>query len=240
MACAHLGMQRDQRRRALLHHLLMAALDGALALAQVDHVAVAVAEDLDFDVARALDQLLDVDFGVAEGALGFAGGVAERGFELALRDPRGACPCRRRRPRPSAGSGSRGCARELAAPRRGDGVIGAGHHGRARGDGGAARGGLRAHGADGRGRGADEDDAGVLAGGGEIGVLAEEAVAGMDGLGAVLAGGVEDAVDAQVAFGGGRRARRARLRRPCGRAARCGRRRSRRPRWRSPSRAGCA
>ena len=92
-------MLRDQRRRALFHHLLMAALDGAFALAQVDHVAVAIAEQLDFDVARALDQLLDVDFGIAEGALGFAGGVAEGGLPDRLRDPRGACLCRRRRPR---------------------------------------------------------------------------------------------------------------------------------------------
>ena len=45
---------------------------------------------------------------------------------------------------------------------------------------------------------------GGLAGGGEVGVLAEEAVAGMDGVGAVPAGGVEDAVDAEVALGGGR------------------------------------
>ena len=49
-------MQRDQRRRALLDHLLMAPLDRALALAQVDHVAVLVAQQLDFDVPRALDQ----------------------------------------------------------------------------------------------------------------------------------------------------------------------------------------
>ena len=54
------------------------------------------------------------------------------------------------------------------------------------------------------GGGSDEDDAGGFAGGGEIGILAEESVAGMDGFGAVLAGGVENAVDAQVAFGGGR------------------------------------
>ena len=51
--------------------------------------------------------------------------------------------------------------------------------------------------------GSDERDAGGLAGGGEIGILAEEAVAGVDGVGAVAAGGVQNAVDAQVAFGGG-------------------------------------
>ena len=69
---------------------------------------------------------------------------------------------------------------------------------------GAARGGLRAHHAHGIGGRADENDAGILAGRGEIGVLAEEAVAGMDRLGAVFLGGVENPVDPQVAFGGRR------------------------------------
>src|ERR1017187_6988379 len=81
-------------------------------------------------------------------------------------------------------------------------MIGARDDWRAGGDGGAAGSGLGAHGADGGGGGSDEGDAGSLAGGGEIGVLAEEAVAGVYGVGAVAAGGVEDAVDAEVAFGG--------------------------------------
>jgi hypothetical protein len=41
----------DDRRGRLLDDLLVAALDGALALAEVHEVAVAVAEDLDLDVA---------------------------------------------------------------------------------------------------------------------------------------------------------------------------------------------
>ena len=48
----------------------------------------------------------------------------------------------------------------------------------------AAGGVLQAEGAHLVGRGADEDDAGSVAGFGEVGVLAEEAVAGMDGFGA--------------------------------------------------------
>ena len=55
-------------------------------------------------------------------------------------------------------------------------------------------------------RRADENDSGVFASGGERGVLAEEAIAGMDGRGAVFAGGVQDAVDTQVALRGRRRA----------------------------------
>ena len=43
---------------------------------------------------------------------------------------------------------------------------------------------LQAEGSHLRGRGPDEDDAGGGAGFGEVGIFAEEAVAGMDGLGA--------------------------------------------------------
>jgi hypothetical protein len=39
----------------------VAALERAVALAQVDGVAVAVAEDLEFDVARVAEILLDID-----------------------------------------------------------------------------------------------------------------------------------------------------------------------------------
>ena len=52
----------------------MAALDRAVALAEVHDVAVRVGEHLDLDVARLLDVALQVD-----------GGVAERGLGLVLR-----------------------------------------------------------------------------------------------------------------------------------------------------------
>ena len=57
-----------------LEQLLVPPLDRALALAEVDHRAVMIAEHLELDVARVLDVLLDVD--VAD---------AERRFRLALR-----------------------------------------------------------------------------------------------------------------------------------------------------------
>ena len=41
-----------QRRGAFLDDLLVAALHGAVALAEVDDVAVLVADDLEFDVVR--------------------------------------------------------------------------------------------------------------------------------------------------------------------------------------------
>ena len=57
-----------------LEQLLVAALDRALALAEVDDRAVMIAEHLELDVARVLDVLLDVDVADAEGR-----------FRLALR-----------------------------------------------------------------------------------------------------------------------------------------------------------
>ena len=76
---AHLLARRlvEQRRRRLLDDLLVAALDRAFALAEIDDVAVLVAEHLDLDVARIDDELLD------EHAV-----VAERGLRLRLASAR--------------------------------------------------------------------------------------------------------------------------------------------------------
>src|SRR5262249_22643279 len=52
---------RHDRRRALFDDFLMPALDRALALAEIDGVAVSIREDLDFNMARPLDKLLDVN-----------------------------------------------------------------------------------------------------------------------------------------------------------------------------------
>ncbi len=72
---ARLGV--EQRRGRLLDHLLVAALDRAFALAQVDDVAVLVAQHLDLDVARVLDELLDEHAVVAEARLGLRAGERE-------------------------------------------------------------------------------------------------------------------------------------------------------------------
>ena len=84
--------------------------------------------------------------------------------------------------------------------------------------------GLAAHAAHGVGRGADELDAGLADGLGEIGVLGKEAVARMDAVGARLLGGGDDPVDAQVALASPGPGRSPPPRRPAGRTARCGRR----------------
>ena len=64
-------------RGGRLDHLLVAELDRAVPLVQVDGVAVRVGEDLDLDVPWTLDQLLDEHRTVAEGRLGLATAALE-------------------------------------------------------------------------------------------------------------------------------------------------------------------
>src|SRR5579875_1954688 len=59
----------EHRRRGFFNDFLMAALNGALTFAEVHDIAVTVADDLEFDVARLLDKLFKIDVGTAEGLL---------------------------------------------------------------------------------------------------------------------------------------------------------------------------
>ena len=74
----------DDGRRRLLDDLLVAALDRALAFAEVHDGAVCVADDLDLDVARVVDVALEEHRVVAEGgarlALGARDGLEEFGL----------------------------------------------------------------------------------------------------------------------------------------------------------------
>src|SRR3974390_1808619 len=58
------------RRWRLLNHLLIATLDGTVALAEGDHTAFAIAEDLHFDMPSDRHELLDVDTCLFEVGLG--------------------------------------------------------------------------------------------------------------------------------------------------------------------------
>ena len=75
----------DDRRRGLLEHLLVPALDRAFPLRKRDSVTVAVPEELHLDVARRLDVALEENGVVAEGCLGLAPGRIERRVELTCR-----------------------------------------------------------------------------------------------------------------------------------------------------------
>ena len=87
-------------RGRFLEHLLVAALQRAVALAQVDRVALAVAEHLEFDVARVAEVLLEIDGVVAERGLGLVAGLLHQRFELVRAVARPSCRARRRPRRP--------------------------------------------------------------------------------------------------------------------------------------------
>ena len=74
----------ERGRGAFLQHLLVAALQRAVALAEMDGVAAAVAQHLDLDVARALQIFFQIDRVVAERGLGLGAGGGERGRKLVL------------------------------------------------------------------------------------------------------------------------------------------------------------
>jgi GNAT superfamily N-acetyltransferase len=56
----------EQRRRRFLDQFLVAALHRAVALAQMNDFALVVAENLNFDVVRILDEFFDVNAGIAK------------------------------------------------------------------------------------------------------------------------------------------------------------------------------
>ena len=82
-ARAQLG--RDRRRGRFLDQLLVAPLHRALALAEVDRVAVAIGEHLDLDVPRLDDGLLEDDGGIAERVLRLRLRAAQHLGELGAR-----------------------------------------------------------------------------------------------------------------------------------------------------------
>src|SRR5690606_20401981 len=75
---------RHARRGRFLQHLLVAALHRAVAFEQMDHVAVAVAEHLDLDVAGAFDVLLHQYVRIAERRLRLALATGQGRFEISI------------------------------------------------------------------------------------------------------------------------------------------------------------
>ena len=89
-------LAHDQRGQAVagrdLDDLLVTALHRTIALVQVNHVAVAVAENLNFNVLGVRDVFLEEDRGVAKGAAGFGLGLIEQAGEVGgfIHDPHAA------------------------------------------------------------------------------------------------------------------------------------------------------
>ena len=68
--------------RCTLDHFLVASLNRAVALEQVNDIAVCITENLNLDVARALDKFLEIDLIVAKCRLGLASGGRNVVLEL--------------------------------------------------------------------------------------------------------------------------------------------------------------
>ena len=174
-----LGLRHEHCRRTF-HHLLVATLHGAVALPQVHEVAVAVAQQLHFHMARATNELFEVHLVVAEGCLGLAARRSHllqqlvRGFHYAHAAAT-AAPASLQHHRVAHFFGGGEALGIHARQRRRS------RHDRdARGHGKVARRNLVTQRAHGGRRGPNELDAGFSAGLGKLGVLGEEAVARMD------------------------------------------------------------
>ncbi len=179
----------------------MPALERAVAVPAVDDVAVAVGQDLDLDVTGLVDELFEVDARVLERGLGLVPGGAERVDEglLLAADAHSL-----------AAAAGRGLDQDGEADRSGepeglgvaaDGAVGAGNA-RHLGRGGDCLGlGLEPHLADRLVGRADELEVAAPADLGEVRVLAQEAVAGMDRLDVGHLGGGDDPGDVQVTVG---------------------------------------
>ena len=177
----------------------MAALDAAIALAEVGDGARLVAGDLHLDVAGAGHPALDVEAGVAEGLSGLRGAALEGGVYLGGLGDGAHAPSAA----PSDGlddhAGALGeIGEEGVRLLKVDGVGEAGDDGDVLILSEGARLGLRAEEVERVRGGTDEGEARLFAGAGEGGALGKKTVAGVDGVAAGAFGGGDDLVDVEV------------------------------------------
>src|SRR5215472_15158258 len=155
---------RQVRSRALLDDLLVAALDGAIALVQMHHLAVAIAEHLHLDVPRLGEIVLDEERARAEGSArpSLRGGVGlGEGRPVGDLDHADAAAARRRLEHERVADAGGDAARLVEGVDR---PVAARNHGYARLLHVGARTDLVPHLLDHLPRGAHEDAAGLLAG----------------------------------------------------------------------------
>ena len=200
-AAAHVGI--DNRRGRLLENFLVAALDRTLALAQPDGIAVLVGQDLHFDVAGIDDRLFDIDFAVAERTLRFALRRFERGTKFLAS---------MHQPHAFAAAAGRGFQHHGVANALGHFFAFFGRSQAARGSRNERHAGFfhlltgagfRSHQFHGVWSGPDKLHARIGACLRELRVFREEAVSGMDGLGARAFGNVENLVHPKIGLGAG-------------------------------------
>ncbi len=199
----HLGS--DEGRRRFLDHLLVAALDRAFALVEIENGAVLVAKDLDLDVARILDKFLDKHPLVAETVEALALGRLEAFLDVLVvpGEPHALAAAARAGLHHHRITDAIGPFERLGSV--GDCAFGAGHGV----DPGSARQllalDLVAHRRDRSGGRADEGDPGGVERLDEARAFREETIARMHRLGACCLADLDDLVGEQIALRGRRR-----------------------------------
>ena len=181
-----------------LDDLLVAALQRAVALAEVAHVAVLVGQDLHLDVLGLHEVLLDEDVVIAEGLARLALDELERGDDVLghLAQAHTAAAAAGRRLEDDGEAEADGLLERLLPVAQGLGAAGDDRHAALHGDLLGRE--LVAHLAEHVARGADERDAGFFAGAGEVRVFGQEAVARVDGIDAAALGQVDDLGDVEI------------------------------------------
>ena len=201
---AHFAGQLGRRRR-FLNQLLVAALDGTVPFVKMQRAAVLVGNQLHFNMRGPLQIAFVEQAGIGKGGLRRLARALNDGFQFRhIVDYVDADA--------AAAGGGLDHHRKAQFPGSGDGFVvahgflGAGHHRETGFAGDAAGGKLVAHLAQNFLAGADEHDAFGFATAGQFAVFGEKTVAGMNGLGAGRAGGVQYGVNVEIRIGGRRRA----------------------------------
>ena len=188
----------QQRARCFLDDLLMASLQRALTLAQVDYIAVFICENLHLDMPRGVDEVLDEQGVIAEGTRRFTTGRRERSRQVSsvfhAVHPLAATACRRLNQYRKANRW--GCLNEVLVAK--PGARQTRHGGNIAGFDGSAGGDSVTHGVDGTGRWANEFNTCFLTGGREVCVFRQKAVTGVDSVCVAAASGIDNLVDNQV------------------------------------------
>ena len=180
------------------HDLLVAALHGAVAFKQVIDVAVLVAQNLHLDMPGAQDHLFQIALAIAKGGLCLAPAFTHLvgqflwPVDRAHAAPAAAPACLQHQRIAHFGGLAAHLIHVVAQNFGGGDDRNAGRYRH------APRRSLVAQGAHGFRRGADEGDAGTFAGIDEIGVLGQQAIAGVDGIGPGEFGDADDFGDAEV------------------------------------------
>ena len=197
-AAAQVGIQG--RAGGLLQQFLVTALNRAVPFTQVNHVAVAVGQHLHFHVAGPIDEFLHVEAGVAEGGFRLPLGRFVQALQLAgVRHEAHAATT-------AAGGGldHHGIAHFLGQGGRLAGAaeqtLAAGHRGNTHRLHGRFGGRLVPHRANRVGGRPNEGEAVITAHLGELVVLRQEAVAGVDGVSTAGGGGRQDVGNVEVAL----------------------------------------